>query len=76
MPMTRLPALTPDKLLKIIKKLGFMVVRQHGSHIFLKHKDGRTTVVPYHKGKDIGRGLLRAILVDIGMTPKDFEKQL
>jgi len=33
-------------------------------------------VVPFHAGKDIGRGLLRDILDEIKMTPKDFQKLL
>lgn len=72
--MSRLPTLKPQKLIKILTKLGFRKIRQEGSHIFFKHSDGRATVVPFHKGKDIGRGLLRAILSDIKVTPKDFQK--
>lgn len=74
--MTQFPTLKPQRLLKIIKKLGFEKVRQEGSHIFYKHPDGRTTVVPFHQGKDLGRGLLREILKDINLTPKEFQKLL
>lgn len=74
--MTHLPTLTARKLIKILKRLGFMDIRQEGSHIFFKHPDGRTTVVPYHTGRDIGRGLLRSILTDINLTPKDLQKAL
>lgn len=73
--MSNIPILKPQKLIKILNKLGFQQIRQRGSHIFLKHPDGRTTVVPFHK-KDIGRGLMRAILNDIKITPKDFQKLL
>lgn len=55
--MTQMPILGPRKVIKILRKLGFVKIRQEGSHIFFKHPDGRTTVVPYHAGKDIGRGL-------------------
>lgn len=74
--MTKLPALKPQELIKIIQKLGFVNIRQSGSHMFFKHIDGRTTVVPYHKGKDIGRGLLRAILNDIHISPSNFQNYL
>lgn len=74
--MTRLPTLKPQKLIKILTKLGFNKIRQESSHIFFKHPDGRTTVVPFHKGKDIGKGLLRAILNDIKLTPSEFQKLL
>ncbi|OGG26071.1 hypothetical protein A2960_05965 [Candidatus Gottesmanbacteria bacterium RIFCSPLOWO2_01_FULL_39_12b] len=74
--MTQIPALKPRKLISILKKLGFEKIRQEGSHIFFKHLDGRTTVIPFHVGKDIGRGLLRAILDDIHLTPKELQKLL
>lgn len=74
--MTQIPILKPRKLIKIISKLGFREIRQEGSHIFFKHPDGRTTVVPFHSGKDIGRGLLRAILDDIRLSPKELQKLL
>lgn len=74
--MSRLPTIKPQKLIKILTKLGFHKIRQVGSHVFFKHPDGRTTVVPLHPGKDIGRGLLRAILNDIKITPKQFQKLL
>ncbi len=35
---------------------GFQVLRQRGSHVYLKHSDGRATVVPVHKGESVGRG--------------------
>ena len=69
--MTQLPTLKPRKLIKIIGKFGFIKVRQEGSHIFFKHPDGRTTVIPFHQGKDIGRGLLREILKDCKLKVKD-----
>lgn len=69
--MTQLPNLKARKLIKIIQKFGFAKVRQEGSHIFFKHPDGRTTVVPFHQGKDIGKGLLREIMKDCKLTPKD-----
>lgn len=74
--MTQIPILKPRKMIKILSKLGFREIRQEGSHIFFRHPDGRTTVVPFHSGKDIGRGLLRAILDDIHMSPKELQKIL
>jgi predicted RNA binding protein YcfA (HicA-like mRNA interferase family) len=68
--------LKPQRLTKILNKLGFEKIRQEGSHIFFKHRDGRTTVIPFHKGRDIGRGLMRSILNDIKLTPKEFQKLL
>lgn len=72
--MTRLPVLKARQLVKILKKLGFKLVRQKGSHAFFSHPDGRTTVVPIHPSKDLGKGLLGSILDDIQVSPQEFEK--
>ena len=40
--------------------------------MFLRHQDGRTTVVPYHKGEDIGIGLLRKIMRDACLNREEF----
>ena len=72
-----MPGLRPVKpfyLLKLLSKLGFAIVRRHGSHVFLRHPDGRTTTVPVHSGEEIDRHLLRKILRDIRITPEDFLK--
>jgi len=70
-------SLSPVKarvLLKILKIMGFVEKRQKGSHLFVSHKDGRTTVIPMHPSKSIGIGLLRSILHDIELSPEEFEK--
>ena len=59
---------------KILRYLGFSFVRQKGSHAYFKHPDGRATVVPIHKGEDLGRGLIRAILRDVDLSPEEFER--
>ncbi|MFH1199958.1 MAG: type II toxin-antitoxin system HicA family toxin [Candidatus Micrarchaeota archaeon] len=71
---TGLRPLKPQKLLKALALLGFAVVRQHGSHVILRHPDGRITVVPYHSGREIDRHLIRKILRQIEMEPEDFLK--
>ena len=48
----------PVKVIKALSKIGFKIARQHGSHVVLKHPDGRVTVVPVHPGEEIGRGFL------------------
>ena len=63
--MSRLTPLKPVVVIRILKHLAFEPIRQRGSHIFFRHSDGRTTVVPFHKGEDISKGLLRKILQDI-----------
>lgn len=72
----RIPTLKAKDVSRILKTLGFFEVRIKGSHIFFKHSDGRTTLVPRHGGEDIGRGLLRQILREINLTPEEFSKLL
>ena len=70
--MTRLPRLKGKEVVRILERLGFETVRTRGSHVFLKHSDGRVTTVPVHSGETIGPGLLRSILRDIEMSLDEF----
>jgi predicted RNA binding protein YcfA (HicA-like mRNA interferase family) len=66
--MTRLPRLKGKELVRLLEKLGFEIVRTRGSHLFLRHADGRVTTVPVHAGETIGPGLLRSILRDVELS--------
>lgn len=70
----RLPKMTGRNVIKILQNKGFQVSRIKGSHHFLRHCDGRTTVVPVHSGEIIGAGLFSKILKDCDLTPDDFRK--
>lgn len=74
--MARLPRLRGRELIVALRRAGFSVVRIRGSHHFLRHADGRATVVPVHAGETIGPGLLKQILSDVEMEPQDFEEWL
>ena len=71
---TKYPKLTGKELIKILTKHGFEVSRIRGSHHFLKHSDGRATVVPVHRGESIGPGLLNKISKDTEVEIKDIKK--
>lgn len=71
--MSKLPKIDGKKLTKALKKAGFEIVRIKGSHHFLRHPDGRTTVVPVHKGEIIGIGLFQKILKDCELTTEEFQ---
>lgn len=73
--MTRIPVVDFRTLDRLLKKLGFVPVRQRGSHVFYRHADGRTTTVPNHAGHDIARPLLREIIREIELTPEQFEQE-
>ena len=69
--MTRLPRLTGKQLVSRLKQKGFHLVRIRGSHLLLRHSDGRQTVVPVHSGEIIGPGLVAKILKDAKLTRTD-----
>ncbi len=74
--MTRLPRITGRKVISALCDVGFEVVRVKGSHHFLQHPDGRCTVVPIHRGEDIGPGLTSKILRDTELSRDEFLKLL
>ncbi len=67
--MPKLPAISGKELVRVLEKLGFILVRQSGSHVLMEHDDGRITTVPLHGKKDIPTGTLRAILRDSDISP-------
>jgi predicted RNA binding protein YcfA (HicA-like mRNA interferase family) len=69
--MARTPVVRGKDLITALTRVGFEVVRTKGSHRFLKHPDGRATVVPVHSGETIGVGLLRKILRDAELTVEE-----
>jgi predicted RNA binding protein YcfA (HicA-like mRNA interferase family) len=71
--MPRLPRLRGREVLAALRSAGFVVLRVKGSHHFLRHPDGRRTVVPIHSGETIGPGLLNKILKDVEVEIEEFE---
>jgi predicted RNA binding protein YcfA (HicA-like mRNA interferase family) len=70
--VTRLPRITGREVVAALRRAGFELARVRGSHHFLRHADGRGTVVPVHAGETIGPGLLVAILRDCEIEREDF----
>lgn len=70
--MPKLPVIKARILLKILLKMGFYKHHQTGSHIQLKHLDGRRTTIPYHPNQEIRRGTLKGIIGDLDMTIDEF----
>jgi predicted RNA binding protein YcfA (HicA-like mRNA interferase family) len=66
--MTKLKPLPAKKVIKALEKIGFKQIRQKGSHLFLEHPDGRTTIIPIHSSKDIKINLIEKILKDIEIS--------
>lgn len=75
--MPRLPAIKAHDLIKVAKKAGFAYEVTQGSHfIFRRPTDGRNLSIPVHKGKDLGRGITKALIKRMGLTPEEFLKLL
>ena len=72
----KLPAVTGSELIRVLQKKEFEVVRVRGSHHFLRHPDGRTTVIPVHAGETIGPGLLIKILRACELDREQFRNLL
>ena len=71
--MSQLPVISGKEFVKILQKLGFIVVRINGSHYRLKHPDGRITTVPVHGNEDLPKGLLRTIIrTDLEIELEEF----
>lgn len=76
--MKNLPSLNSKKVIKALKKAGFVEDRQKGSHLILINSlTNRRVVVPIHAGKTIKKPLLQSIIEDdAGLSIVDFLKLL
>ena len=75
--MPKLPSLTAKKIIRALKKAGFIEDRQKGSHLILIHPKTKTrTVIPIHTGKTIKKPLVRAIIDDAKLSTEEFIKLL
>jgi len=72
----RLPILKSQKIIRVLKKVGFEEIRQTGSHLILANKTMKKIIpIPIHN-KDIKRGLLISIVKQAGLTAEEFIKFL
>ncbi|MBI5465564.1 type II toxin-antitoxin system HicA family toxin [Candidatus Gottesmanbacteria bacterium] len=73
--MPKLPLVSGKDLVKAFKKLGFIFVSQRGSHIKMRHPDGRTVIIPNHK--IIKKGTLKkGVLNPLNISVEEFSKLL
>ncbi len=74
--MPKLPTLTPRKVIKILKKKGFVLDRVKGSHhIYIHPETRRRAIVPLHR-KDLPKGTLLSILQQAGINRDELTKLL
>ena len=73
--MSSLPRISGRDCIKALSKVGFILRRQHGSHMILRRNEPfAQVVVPDHK--EIDRGTLRAIIRQANLTVDEFNKLL
>ena len=74
--MPKLPSLTPQKLITVLEKKGFVLDRIKGSHHVYYHPETkRRVVVPLHK-RDLPKGTLLEILKQADMTKEELRDLL
>lgn len=73
---SKYPVLKPNEIINALRKLGFEVVSQKGSHIKLKKdcKESRIAIIPNHY--EVAKSILKAILEQAGVTLDEFIKVL
>lgn len=73
--MPKLPVLSGKDLVKALTKAGFVFVYQRGSHIKMKHPDGRLAIIPNHKTIKNGT-LKKGILNPLNISVEELLKNL
>lgn len=73
--MSKLPQVRPKDLVKVLQKAGFQKIRQTGSHVYLRHEDGRLTSVSIHP-RPLPKGTLNAILKQTKLKPEELKSLL
>ena len=57
-----------SELIRVLKKDGWFVVRQKGSHMNMRHPNkSAQLVVPNHGSNEVGKGLGNKILKEAGL---------
>lgn len=72
--MPRLPVISGDEFARAVNKIGYIWDHTEGSHMILLHPSGRRLSVPRHK--ELGRGLLRVLIKDTGLSRQEFTRLL
>ena len=70
----KLPLLSGREIVSALERLGFVEVHRKGSHVKMRHPDGRVIVFPYHA--EVDRFTLRGALRDADIDQEDFLREL
>lgn len=59
--------MTSKEMIKYLKKNGFEIISQNGSHVKMRNPNtGKTVIIPYHS-KALKKGMEQAILKQAGL---------
>ncbi|MCL7419818.1 MAG: type II toxin-antitoxin system HicA family toxin [Methylobacter sp.] len=67
--MPKLPVVSGAEVVRALQRLGFVVVRQRGSHIVMR-RGSSGCVVPNHA--ELKTGTLSGVLKQAGISPDEF----
>ena len=72
--MSKLPSLTPEKVIKLLEKNGFVLARIRGSHhIYYNPETRKRAIMPLHK-KDLPKGTMFEILKHAGINREELKE--
>lgn len=66
------PVMSGLQMIHALRLVGFVQVSQKGSHVKMRHMDGRVVIVPNHR--ELAQGTLRSILRQAGISADDFQR--
>jgi predicted RNA binding protein YcfA (HicA-like mRNA interferase family) len=74
----KLPALKPKQVIKALRRAGFFMHHQSGSHIQLRHhtKTHLHVTVPFHSNFDLPPPVVASILKQAELSKKEFRDLL
>jgi predicted RNA binding protein YcfA (HicA-like mRNA interferase family) len=70
----KLPRIPANKAIKVLEKVGFVCVRQSGSHMIFKNREGKRVTVPFHATKVLHPKVLKSKLRDADLTVEKFKE--
>jgi predicted RNA binding protein YcfA (HicA-like mRNA interferase family) len=70
----KLPRVSASEAIRALKKAGFFLVRQSGSHKIYKNNDNKRVTIPFHRGKIIHLKVLSCILKDADLSVEKFKE--
>lgn len=68
----RFPRVTAKDTIRVVEKIGFILVRQSGSHKIYKNPEGKRVTIPYHGTEILKIKTLKNILNDANLTVEEF----